>query len=300
MSERWLRAAQVLFIGAAVIAGCNREGGPAPEVPSLYAGNGGINGGGSGGSSGVGGASGGAGEGGHAGVDSGSGGMMAGGSGGAGGLAGVGGTGGFGGTGGGGGMAGAGVSDPCSDSDAVSTELPIDPSAVELSQLLMKGITVGSNGTFEDSCTDGGDLLEHVCETQLRCNGQSGQADGACAPSPHLTGVVLEVNSYCFGQCMDGVCYVPCPEADEVLTVTQVAGASVELRASAGIRFTCTRDFCLAPAPSNGDELTVASSPVPNDTQVDCRQSFGSALEPLTLSDGCNYFECAPLHLSDP
>jgi hypothetical protein len=233
-----------------------------------------------------------AGEGGHAGVDSGGGGMEAhGGSGGAGGASGAGGQGGFGGPAGGG-SGGAGVPSDCSDSDAISTDLLVDPYALQAGQLLEKGTTVGANGSFEDSCTDSGDLLEHVCETQLRCSGGSQPFDGACAPSPQLTGQVLEMTAPCFGLCVDGACHVPCPMSGDVLTVAQIEGAMVHLESSAGIRYACTRGACLAFPPDVGDTLAVDGSPVPNETQLDCRMEFAAAESPLVLSDGCGYTAC--------
>lgn len=299
MSNRWAREARSFLICAWLIAGCSDTGGPAPEVPSPFAGNGGMGGSGGGGLGGAAGI-----------VEGGTGGMLAGGAGGAGAFGGSGGLGGTGGSAGDvaagvGGMSGAAGTGhhpgTCTDSDALADQNVFDTSGFDDGQALVKGTTVGTNGAFEDSCNASGDLLEHVCEVQLTCGFDSSSAEGACAPSPQRTGRAAPQLISCFGLCRDGVCNVPCLEVDDELAVVNVAGDRVELHASAaGVRYACARAVCLAFPPEPGDMLSVVTAPAPGEAQLDCRAPFATAVAPLELSDGCDYTDCTAIGPAAP
>jgi hypothetical protein len=186
------------------------------------------------------------------------------------------------------------VPDICTDTDTTFDPFsfggPYDAAAA-----IEKGTASGTNGAFEDSCDADGNLVEYSCETQLGC-GSRGDASGACAPQPHLTGNVWPTTVLCLGLCMDGACEVPCPEAGVELTITtaDLFGSNYLLEASSlGVRYQCTRDeSCAAPLPVDGSQLTVVSLSPRDDVQPDCRIAFTNMSAPLVLSDGCNYFDC--------
>lgn len=261
------------------------------ESPGIAGSDGGAGFGGAGGMAGSGGATGG--SGGTSGAG-GSGGVVSGGTGGVGGVSG----GGHGGTGGAGGD--GGVPAECTDSDATGEDAEwLGPATFEEAQRLEQGTTTGSNGTFEDACNDQGDLVEHVCQTQLMCGARSAGAagsagSGACAPSPQPTGYVDAITVPCFGLCDGGVCNVPCPTMNGELTVASVDGQSYELDSAAtGLRYQCVRDTCDEPPASIGEALSVVSIGPTDETRPDCRLVFSDASQPLVLSDGCNYINCS-------
>jgi len=193
----------------------------------------------------------------------------------------------------------------CSDSDAPPLGTFGDASPTG-AQLLQKGTTVGNDGSYEDACDDEGNLIEHVCETTLACNGArgiGGSSGAACAPTQQPTGFVTQHLIDCLGLCVDGTCEVPCPEPHDQLTVVAIDSSTGEHELDPGIeglRYVCVRDACLAPPVAVGDVLDVTSVAAPDDVRVDCREPFGDTVSPLVLSDGCNYVGCSARRPSAP
>jgi hypothetical protein len=116
-----------------------------------------------------------------------------------------------------------------------------------------RGKTDGTNGSFEDTCSDDDNLVEHACE--LACVGgpyPSGGAGGisariACLPQP--TGRVVASTIPCGGRCVLGTCFQWCPSTNAELSVESV-GERVRL---------------------SGDDYTYDCDVSWQDTGYDCR-----------------------------
>jgi hypothetical protein len=225
------------------------------EIPEGGSGRGGAGQGGTtGGSSGAGGK---AGRGGTGGASSGAGGTVGGVGGSAAGVAGAqGGDGAFGGAGSGqGGAAGspvggsAGRADAgqgggdggamaCSDPDATGGRG--DGSTTE-------STTTGLNGTFTDSCDEGGNLVEHVCELGScisarivpAVGGRGGIPQGGTGGLSNCpTGNVVARTIDCGGRCQDGACFSWCAEQGKSFEITGISEMRV-LMTTGDYDYTC-------------------------------------------------------------
>jgi len=104
---------------------------------------------------------------------------------------------------------------------------------------VMASVT-GSNGTFDDACTPGGDRIQYDCETKTTC---MGSPNPACATS--TTGLARPRLAACGGQCKDGACASACPQPDQELLYTSTDGAGlfgVRNMTDGGV-YTCTIAF---------------------------------------------------------
>jgi hypothetical protein len=191
---------------------------------------------------------------------------------------------GMGASGGGGGQSGF-TAPPvmCTDSDA-----SYEGTLARMFDHATHGFTTGLNGMFEDRCDADGNLIEQVCETAFGCGGGGFNA-GACAPRELPTGNVIERPVDCLGQCMDGACRIACPEVGDLLEVEVIDLAAQRyalIPAEGPNQYLCTLSACAA---GTGDaQLSVTSFA---EARSDC---LGTPVEfgPLTLSNGCDYFNC--------
>jgi hypothetical protein len=97
-----------------------------------------------------------------------------------------------------------------------------------------RGKTDGTNGSFEDTCSDDDNLIEQTCE--LACIGGpypfggAGGISARIACLPQATGRVIASTIPCGGRCVEGTCFQWCPSTNDTLTVDSV-GERVRLSA---------------------------------------------------------------------
>ncbi len=106
------------------------------------------------------------------------------------------------------GVAGA----PCTDSDDARWDGP-NPG--------VRGTTIGSSGTFTDSCNASGNLVEYLCEISDRpcapdASPAPNDAGGPCLTF-YTTGNIITDTIDCEGHCSNGACDPRCPEYGDSL-----------------------------------------------------------------------------------
>jgi hypothetical protein len=178
-----------------------------------------------------------------------------------------------------------------------ATPICSDPDATMTNASKVVSTTIGTNGSFTDTCDSNGNLLEYRCETA--CNtyynpglgGASGVPVGiACLPQP--TGKVLPATIDCAGRCSAGHCFEWCPNFSDTVTLVNVGSTGQTIRTAPGYDLGCKVVFtqsgydCQA-ASLSGTQVKVVALGACGSTS----STFGTALPNSSGNEACT-FEC--------